>query len=151
MTKTELIETLANYFNISDEDGDVTSTFAWQSGCSFGDIDTPWLTLENVVDALEYLCDDEDDEDDADTEIGDDYVVIGAKWFDSTNGNTYCNAKVINTYTGRVQYIGYQYGYDNHYFDQALELIKRTDPDYGYVTNGGCFNISKAKLKNNDF
>ena len=59
MTRNELIETLAIYFNIYDEleydDGgnyDIRNKYDWESGCSFGDLDTPWLTLANVVEAL---------------------------------------------------------------------------------------------------
>ena len=62
MTRTELIETLGNYFHVSTNEDDVVTSWDWTSGCSMGDIDTPWLTLANVVDALECLCDDEDDD-----------------------------------------------------------------------------------------
>lgn len=79
------------------------------------------------------------------------YVVIGAKWFDKANGNTYCNAKVIDTFTNDIFYIGFQYGYGDHWFDKALEFIVDTDPAYGKVIKGGCFNIGYRDLKANRF
>lgn len=67
MSKMELIRTLARYFNldIPSNEEDIHNKYEWVSGCSFGKWDTPWLTLENVVDAIEQsgLLDDDDDDD----------------------------------------------------------------------------------------
>ena len=86
------------------------------------------------------------------------YVVIGATWRDSVNGNTYCNAKMIRACEGFngneyscQKYIGFQYGYGNHYFDQAVKYIESTDPDHGEIINGGCFEVGKRDLRNNRF
>lgn len=81
-----------------------------------------------------------------------DFVVIGAKWFDKVNGNTYCNAKVIDT-NGVVFYIGFQYGYGRHYFDEALKRIREKYPneDIKGAIDGGCFYIKQRDLKNNNF
>ena len=55
MTKEELIEALAVYFQI-DEDID---GYDWNSGCTIcgNDGEYRWLTLSNVVEALEIYCD----------------------------------------------------------------------------------------------
>jgi len=79
------------------------------------------------------------------------YVVIGAKWFDKVNGNTYCNAKVIETSTNTWFYIGYQYGYGKQYFCEALKKIREKDPECKGAIDGGCFYIKKADLKNDNF
>ena len=66
MTRNECIEALADYFGYdldTDDDGNyIIDTSEWTSGCSFGSIDRPWLTLANVVDALRYSFNDEDED-----------------------------------------------------------------------------------------
>ncbi len=59
MTKSELIETLAEYFCITDD----IRSYDWQSGCTIcGDNgEYRWLTLANIVDALEWHLEDEED------------------------------------------------------------------------------------------
>lgn len=62
MTKDEMIEALADYFGIDvpeKENGRYCWDYDWESGCSFGNLG-PWLTLKNVVYALEDYCEDED-------------------------------------------------------------------------------------------
>lgn len=78
------------------------------------------------------------------------YFVVGAKWFDKVNGNTYCNAKIIDT-NGVVFYIGYQYGYGSFYLQEAIKKVKEKDPDAIGVTDCGCFYIKKRDLQNNNF
>lgn len=34
------------------------------------------------------------------------FVIIGAKWFDSVNGNTYHNAKIIDPTSNKIYYCG---------------------------------------------
>ena len=68
MTRNEMIECLADYFNLDypekDEDGNynIHRDYDWTSGCSFGEIGTPWLTLENVVNAVADHLEDEEEE-----------------------------------------------------------------------------------------
>lgn len=69
MTKTELIEALAEYFGleIPEKPNDIHDNYDWICGCSMGN-DGPWLTLENVIDAISSagLISDDDDDDDWD-------------------------------------------------------------------------------------
>jgi len=64
--KDKLIETLAEYFGLDlpeykNGEYDIHNKYSWVAGCSMGGgFDAPWLTLENVVDALSDFCDDYD-------------------------------------------------------------------------------------------
>lgn len=61
MTKTEMINALADYYHIDvelDEYGNPIG-YDWESGAYLG-VDGEWLSLANVVSVLEYLCDDDD-------------------------------------------------------------------------------------------
>ncbi len=55
---------------------------------------------------------------------GDNITIIGRRWFDRINGNTYFSAVgLVNG--GQVVNIDYEYGYGNHYEDRIFqELIK---------------------------
>lgn len=93
-----------------------------------------------------------------DTNMKNNYVVIGATWRDKVNGNTYCNAKIIcitsfdnGSEEHSTSYLGYQYGYGNFYFSKSVEKIKLLDPNCGEIIDGGCFAISKRELKNDWF
>lgn len=81
------------------------------------------------------------------------FVVIGATWFDKVNGNTYCNAKIIDTATGDEMFTGFGYGYDRMYFHRAQDLLKSLGEDLEEITilDGGCFKMSKSDLRNNNF
>lgn len=73
MSKAEVIRALADYFDLEVPKNveDIHNDYDWTSGCSMGSIDTPWLTLENVVIALDrawLLDDDDEDYDDDDDE-----------------------------------------------------------------------------------
>lgn len=79
------------------------------------------------------------------------YLILGAKWHDRVNGNTYCNARVINGSTGETEfYIGYQYGYGGQYAHEARKMIAERFGDCKTV-DLGCFYIKKTDLKNNNF
>lgn len=59
MTREELITALADYFHINED----TRSFEWQGGCTIPgeDGEYRWLTLVNVIEALEdYLDEDWD-------------------------------------------------------------------------------------------
>lgn len=64
-------------------------------------------------------------------------TVLGRKWWDKENGNTYHTAQVmVNGETvGKTEF---QYGYDDHYLQSAAEWLEKN----GYITrkhygNGG--------------
>lgn len=81
------------------------------------------------------------------------YVVIGGKWFDKVNGNTYCNAKILET-DGEmnIYYSGYEYGYDDYYMTAAEKYIKDVlGQSNAKIVNGGYFYINKRNLKNDWF
>jgi hypothetical protein len=80
------------------------------------------------------------------------FLILGAKWFDKVNGNTYCNARVINGSTGETEfYIGYQYGYGSQYAHEARKLIEQRFGADAKSVDLGCFYIKKADLKDNNF
>ena len=79
------------------------------------------------------------------------FVVIGGKWFDKVNGNTYHNAKIID-YAGNVYYTGFAYGYGTQYLENARKYIvnelKIKNPE---IINGGDFYTLKRDVKNGNF
>lgn len=80
------------------------------------------------------------------------YLILGAKWHDKTNGNTYCNARVINGSTGETEfYIGYQYGYGEQYEYEARKMVEARYGDNAKTVDLGCFYLKKTDLKNNNF
>ncbi len=55
------------------------------------------------------------------------YTVIGRRWFERVNGNTYHSVKVYKD--GQlIGYVPFTYGYGSQYEQTALELIKKDDP-----------------------
>lgn len=73
------------------------------------------------------------------------FVVIGAKWFDSVNGNTYHNAKIIDAETQKTYYCGYQYGYGSQYLTSAKEYIESMLKETEYILiDAGAFYIKKS-------
>lgn len=75
------------------------------------------------------------------------YFILGAKWFDKINGNTYCNAKVLNNNGDLIGYIGYQYGYGSHYYYEAKKIIN--DEGSKFVDMGAFYINKKDLIKNN--
>ena len=81
-----------------------------------------------------------------------DYVVIGGKWFDKVNGNSYHSAKVIDVESGTVNYTRFCYGYGSAYLQEAREFIKEElHEDNARIIDGGSFYIKKADVKNGNF
>ena len=64
MTKNDMIEALADYFGFDYPDVDPDTgeydlgTYDWEAGCYAGDA---WMSLKNVVYALEDLCEEEEE------------------------------------------------------------------------------------------
>lgn len=78
------------------------------------------------------------------------FFCVGRKWFDKVNGNTYCNAKVLDENGGVVFYIGFQYGYGMQYLYEAKKELKRTYKNF-ILIDLGCMYDKKRILKNNEF
>lgn len=86
------------------------------------------------------------------------FVVLGCKYRDVPNGNTYCNAKIYDTKTGVTHYAGYTYGYDSYYLYHARQFIvkniikKDIDAHDVAVVDFGCIYVTKkSDCKYNNF
>ena len=80
------------------------------------------------------------------------YAIIGALYFDSINGNTYHNTKIIDTETGATYYTGYKYGYGNAWEHSADDYIERVlgVKDFSLI-KCGAFRLNKKQVKNGNF
>lgn len=68
---------------------------------------------------------------------GDNITIIGKRWFDRINGNTYFSAVgVINGV--EVVNIPYEYGYDNHFIERIFDELQKLGycPDREEYSNG---------------
>lgn len=80
------------------------------------------------------------------------FIVIGGKWFDKVNGNTYNSAKIIDAETGRTYYTPFCYGYGSAYLQEAENYInEELKHDNARIIDGGSFSINKADAKNGNF
>lgn len=81
------------------------------------------------------------------------FVVIGGKWFDSANGNTYNSAKIIETDGEKnVYYTRFCYGYGSAYLQEAEQFIKEELKIKDFeIIDGGSFNLKKQEVKNGLF
>jgi len=51
-------------------------------------------------------------------------TIIGKRWFDKVNGNTYHSTRVH--FNGKeIGYVPFEYGYGNHWEWTGLELLKK--------------------------
>lgn len=74
-------------------------------------------------------------------------VVIGGKWFDKVNGNTYNSAKIIDTETGRAYYTPFCYGYGSAYLHEAENYIKEElKQSNAQIIDGGSFYVMKLSI-----
>lgn len=77
------------------------------------------------------------------------YIVIGGKWFDKVNGNTYNSAKIIDAETGKLYYTPFCYGYGSAYLHEAESYIREElKQDHPRIIDGGSFYVKKAEAKN---
>lgn len=53
------------------------------------------------------------------------FVAHGQRWFDKVNGNTYHSVSIIRCADGARLACEWQYGYDNHYRQTALEAMQK--------------------------
>lgn len=51
------------------------------------------------------------------------FTVIAKKWFDKVNGNTYHSVRCIRHKDNAIVVGQYQYGYDEHYKQTALDIM----------------------------
>ena len=69
---------------------------------------------------------------------GDNITIIGRRWFDRINGNTYFSAVgIING--NEVVKIPFEYGYGDHYSDRIFTEMEKKGylPDVEHYSNGG--------------
>lgn len=69
---------------------------------------------------------------------GDNITIIGKRWFDRINGNTYFSAVgLINNI--EVVNIPFEYGYGDHYMDRVFIEMQKAGyvPDVEHYNNGG--------------
>jgi len=55
---------------------------------------------------------------------GDNIIIIGKRWFDKANGNTYFSSKALVN-GNEVCSIDFQYGYGDHYITETFELLEK--------------------------
>ena len=80
------------------------------------------------------------------------YLVIGGKWFDKQNGNTYNRAKILDIKTEDRYYTNYTYGYGTQYLTEAEIYIRNTLKKKSFkIINGGSYYMTKRELKSNYF
>ena len=80
------------------------------------------------------------------------FVVIGGKWFDKVNGNTYNSAKIIDTESGNRFYTRFTYGYGSAYLSEARDFIRtELNQDGARIIDGGSFFGKKSEIKNGQF
>lgn len=84
------------------------------------------------------------------------FIVLGCKWFDRVNGNTYHNAKILDTKTNNIYYVGYSYGYGSAYYYDALAYIKdnfklNDEKARALTADFGAFYATKQEAKNGNF
>jgi hypothetical protein len=96
-----------------------------------------WLQSEVFTGKAEKLTFDEWKEKRA-VKAGDSITIIGRRWFDRINGNTYFSAVgIVNGI--EVVHIPYEYGYGNHYEDRIFQELEKAGycPDVEHYNNGG--------------
>lgn len=76
------------------------------------------------------------------------FAIIGAKYFDRPNGNTYNKCKIVDVINGNVYYTNYQYGYGSDYYYNAIYYIEKVLNITNYIIRDlGSFNTTKTKCK----
>jgi len=79
------------------------------------------------------------------------FTVIGIRWFDKVNGNTYHSVKIVNNLTGKIINSPMQYGYGNTYRQTALERMLEAGwiPEkYGIKNTNGSSNLYQFERDN---
>ncbi len=69
---------------------------------------------------------------------GDNITIIGKRWFDKVNGNTYFSAVGVINGIEAVK-IPFEYGYDRHYEDRIFQELEKAGycPTVEHYNNGG--------------
>ena len=55
------------------------------------------------------------------------FLIVGAKWWDKVNGNTYNSSIIIDNKTNKKYYIPFEYGYGEDYKHRALNYLKENN------------------------
>lgn len=79
------------------------------------------------------------------------YFVVGRKWFDKVNGNTYNSAKVWNSDGEHCANVEFAYGYGSDYYFRAVNKIRDMfgeEVAYSDVIDLGSAYITKNEVKN---
>lgn len=81
---------------------------------------------------------------------GDNITVIGRRWFDRINGNTYFSA--VGIVNGKeVVSIPFEYGYGDHYEDRIFQELEKAGylPDVKHHNNGSSERLWNYCERNN--
>ena len=71
--------------------------------------------------------------------------VLGLKWFDKVNGNTYCR-QVCITDNGSTLTMDYKYGYGDHYMEYAKNICESNGVECVFVPHTEKW-VTKKQLK----
>lgn len=71
--------------------------------------------------------------------------VLGLKWFDKVNGNTYCRPICI-TNMGNTLTMEFKYGYEDSYFHYAKDVCELNGVEFAYVPHTSKW-VTKKQLK----
>ena len=72
--------------------------------------------------------------------------VIGLKWFDKVNGNTYCRPVVFLDDGSRLT-DSYEYGYGDYYMEIAKRICKENDIEFNCPPHTDKW-VKKSELRN---
>jgi cation transport regulator ChaC len=53
------------------------------------------------------------------------FIIVGKKWFDKANGNTYHSARVYDLEKKVIAVAPYEYGYGDQYIYSAFNALKK--------------------------
>ena len=80
------------------------------------------------------------------------FVVIGGKWWDRINGNTYHRSKIIDAKHNKIYYTSFEYGYGSQYLSTARDYIKDVLKLKSFdIVDGGSFYDLKRVIKYYNF
>lgn len=80
-------------------------------------------------------------------------VLIGGKWHDKINGNTYYNTKIITHYENgktTIDYSGFAYGYGRCYYSEVRQEVEFAFEGFNYelsFIDGGSFFMNKRECQ----
>ena len=54
------------------------------------------------------------------------FIIVGKKWFDKANGNTYHSARVFDLEKKVIAVAPFQYGYHDQFIQSATEALQKS-------------------------